>query len=293
MRNCTAFAIWLLATSTAAAPAAPTGKPRAARPDIELPVEGVVTNPDWLEKPTADQVASVYPTLPQWVGLAGRAKLDCTVSVQGVLQNCSVIAEIPAGVGFGQAAMALAPSFRMRPRTVDGAAVGGGEVHIPIHFMMPPTMAASQSGSAAAKLPAPTASKLALARKLMEAVHSDSRLQTWLQLMGEKLQLVGAQAPQSDEEQKVLTAVTQAALAAGQDELQERQARLARDLSEGQLTEMIAFFGGSTGQAWLTAIDDIDKSEAQSSEERSTSMMADARRRFCQAVPCDETPASK
>jgi hypothetical protein len=38
------------------------------------------------------------------------------------------------GAGFGEAALKLAPKFRMSPRTNAGETVGGGRVRIPITF---------------------------------------------------------------------------------------------------------------------------------------------------------------
>lgn len=69
--------------------------------------------------------------------VAGRATLSCTVTAKGSLENCSVVSENPADYQFGEAAMKLSRLFRMKPKTLDGAPVDGGQITIPIVFTVP------------------------------------------------------------------------------------------------------------------------------------------------------------
>jgi len=93
----------------------------------------VITNPDWLRKPTAQEVVGFWPAGAR--GMSGRVVVSCIVTTRGLLDKCEVLSELPAGHGFGGAALLLAHLFQMRPKTVDGVPVSGGEARIPINFV--------------------------------------------------------------------------------------------------------------------------------------------------------------
>jgi protein TonB len=94
----------------------------------------VIRNPSWLQKPTAEQMARIYPERAARLGLKGAATLVCEVLATGSIRNCVVAEEAPAGRGFGEAAMASSSMFKLNPRTIDGQAVEGAKVRIPIVF---------------------------------------------------------------------------------------------------------------------------------------------------------------
>ncbi len=91
-------------------------------------------NADWAEVPKARGMAQVYPRRAFDLGLTGRVTLDCLVGLNGKLSSCSVLDETPAGYGFGDAALKWAPSFKMKPETLDGHPVAGGHIELPIVF---------------------------------------------------------------------------------------------------------------------------------------------------------------
>jgi len=108
-----------------------------APPPPEPPRPSVITQPDWLRKPTGEDVARYYPDRAQRMNVEGRATINCTVTAQGTLSACTISDEEPNDQGFGEAAMKMSRLFKMRPQTKDGSPVSGGVVRIPIVFRLP------------------------------------------------------------------------------------------------------------------------------------------------------------
>src|SRR5579884_1861153 len=88
---------------------------------------------DWLRKPSMQQLQEVMPAGAMRAGVNGSATIGCTVTTVGTLRDCKVEAEDPPGMGFGDAALLLAPRFLMGPAVKNGQAVEG-HVRIPINW---------------------------------------------------------------------------------------------------------------------------------------------------------------
>jgi len=97
----------------------------------------VISNPDWVRRPTAAQSDRAYPQRALQAGIGGSATLQCVVQADGSVGSCAVTSETPNGYGFGRAASSLSRHFRMSPRTVDGRAVSGSRVNVTLRFAPP------------------------------------------------------------------------------------------------------------------------------------------------------------
>ena len=255
------------------------------RPRIPLPVEGALTNPDWVARPTPEQVADAFPKLAQALGLPGKAGISCTVTTTQSLDNCHIEVETPQGMGFGQAALSLTPSFRMRPATLDGTPVGGAEVSIPIHFLMEVERRTAVAPPKESSKP-PPAGALALAEKLYALPHAQDDMRGWLDRASDQIRQLGAATPPSNEQGLALAALNQAAQEIYSDNLRRREIRLAETLSERQLRDLTTFLARPEGQAWLTQNGASEKEEQSSASARFATAAMHARQQFCQKVTC-------
>jgi TonB family protein len=96
----------------------------------------VIGKPDWVERPTAEQMAPIYPKAAADAGKEGMVVLDCRVRSDGGLRACQVRSQTPPKYGFGQAALKLSVNFRMKTKDQDGRPTAGAAVTIPIKFAL-------------------------------------------------------------------------------------------------------------------------------------------------------------
>ncbi|MGZ8363188.1 MAG: TonB family protein [Caulobacteraceae bacterium] len=107
---------------------------------VAAAAEPVIVNPDWIKKPSKEEFAAAIPIAAAKSGKTGTARIRCTITVRGLLTKCEVVAEDPAGSGYGNAALLLAPAFRRRPGTRDGVPFES-TIMIPFRFdasLLPP-----------------------------------------------------------------------------------------------------------------------------------------------------------
>lgn len=104
----------------------------SAPTEAELEQAMLIEQARWIERPNAQTFARHYPVLALESGVGGTVDLDCLVADDGRLR-CRVVAEDPARLGFGPAALAIAQDFRMAAE-VDGESTAGKRVRVPIRF---------------------------------------------------------------------------------------------------------------------------------------------------------------
>jgi TonB family protein len=102
-----------------------------------------VRTPKWTALPSVGDMQAAVPKTeggPNDV----RVTLVCTVEAGGVLNGCAVDREEPAGQGFGQAILTLAPRFRVDLMSAEGMPTVGAKVRVPVRFDLKPVQQAAK-----------------------------------------------------------------------------------------------------------------------------------------------------
>jgi hypothetical protein len=87
--------------------------------------------------PSGDDMSRLYPTDAARQNIEGHTRFTCTITDDGHLSNCTVLAEDPPGVGFGSATLLLAQMFRMKAIMPDGSPSVGKTYTSAIRWQMP------------------------------------------------------------------------------------------------------------------------------------------------------------
>lgn len=100
---------------------------------VAAPSPPVRPKPQWAITPKGNDLEQYYPKTAAERNIEGGAVLDCRFTATGNLTDCKVAIEEPAGFGFGEAVLRLAPLFQAR--VADG--LEGQPISIPIRFRLP------------------------------------------------------------------------------------------------------------------------------------------------------------
>lgn len=112
-------------------------------PDIGKGAPATVKTPKWTALPTLGDFQAAAPKSeggPNEV----RVTLVCDVQAGGALAGCKVDREEPAGQGFGQAVLTLAPKFRADLMSGEGTPTVGARVRVPVRFSLKPVQQAAK-----------------------------------------------------------------------------------------------------------------------------------------------------
>jgi len=112
-------------------------------PELAKGAPLTVRTPKWTALPTVDAMQAAVPKTeggPNDV----RVTLVCDVQAGGVLSGCAVDREEPAGQGFGQAILALAPQFKVDLMSAEGMPTVGAKVRLPVRFALKPVAQAAK-----------------------------------------------------------------------------------------------------------------------------------------------------
>ena len=93
-----------------------------------------VESPVWLDRPSGADLARLYPRRAAEDLISGEVTMQCIAQASGFLTDCMVISEDPAGVGFGEATLALSSEFRLEAAGQDGRAVEEALITIPVSW---------------------------------------------------------------------------------------------------------------------------------------------------------------
>ena len=284
------------ASSVSAEAAAKTGGAKAETPPIDLPLEGAETSPRFITRPTGEDMARFYPAVAQTIGLSGRVMLDCRVSALGALDECKTSGESPAGMGFAKAALGMASIFRLRPRTVDGVAVGGGTFETVIRFQTPEALAPEPVRSV--RYPSPTPAALALAKRAAIAMGSERRVGDMAANYARALEVQFEREPATDaietHAQKVTLEAFKLALAAKRNIVIDGLAKsFASTYSEAEMAPVVAFMESPAEKVWTERQAEASAVAIPLSFDYWMQARTDAVRQICDQLGCgaSATPA--
>lgn len=99
------------------------------------PTQPSIGKPQWAALASAEQTAAAFRAVTE-AGVSGtvRVMMNCAVQPDGGMADCKVVREEPAGKGVAEAALSLAPHFKVTTWTNEGLPTVGGRLNIPLRY---------------------------------------------------------------------------------------------------------------------------------------------------------------
>lgn len=92
---------------------------------------------EWIHTPSFQEMLGYWPAGSRERRIGGSVELACIVPKPGKPKRCWILSELPRGVGFGRAALAMSSIFRIKP-VLRNDDVLDMPVIVPIVFKLPP-----------------------------------------------------------------------------------------------------------------------------------------------------------
>jgi TonB family protein len=119
--------------------AAAIAMPAPTEAPVPTAANASIVRPKLVSAPDGPAVRNAYPPKALADQKDGSAVLHCRVSLSGTLVDCTADQDTPADYGFGDAALKLAPAFKLLPQTENGKPVDTGRLNFRVRFEAPPT----------------------------------------------------------------------------------------------------------------------------------------------------------
>lgn len=243
-------------------------------------VEVIVTAPEWSEQPAAAQVFAAYPGVAKNLLIGGWAKLACKVDDMGLLTGCEVVLDRPKDLGFGAAALSLAPRYRLVPRLMaQGAA--GESIALTVAFPVPPLPRAAEVKPPPASPP----KALELARQV---VNEDADSTADMRAAITEIFARSGSASSPPEAQAQAIAAYERAFEARMPAIRDVGAATYAGLfTEDQLRQLLAFRRSPAGRAWFAKRQVLAQAVALELAVIGADSVKDARKVFCEKRKCE------
>lgn len=234
---------------------------------------------DWRRKPTTVEIAAYYPWLASKAGVTGRALLSCTVTADNQIQDCGAVAS-PTGFGFENAALRMAPTFRLGAGMRGGSHIDG-VAKIPIDFQPPPGVPSER--------PVVTPRALDLARRYISADGFAAANARVLAANGSNILKLKADPSSPAVRKAVGEALKNQADETGALAESEMAYAVAGLFSEAELSDLDRWGQTRAGRFILEASEEGKQARAFPGAAATYRLMPTARAIYCASRPCETT----